>query len=176
MRDILAKYKGRTSVNIFSEEKRDASLVEVLAYSLMPNHIHLILRQKAEGGITSFLRRVSTGYTMYFNTKYDHSGVLFQGSFKSKHINSDSYFRYIFTYTHLNSLSLIEPEWETRGIQDMGRARDYVNSYPYSSFGDYSIKRRPESALLSFEQAPTFLTTQNDLEELLATFTEVRPL
>jgi len=53
-RRLLSKYKGRSFADIFEEEKNEQSLVEILAYSLMPNHFHVVLRQKDEGGITTF--------------------------------------------------------------------------------------------------------------------------
>mgnify|MGYP003387401981 CR=1 FL=1 len=74
VRDILNRYRGESSV-IYREEKIDKSLVDVLGYTLMPNHFHLVMRQKAEEGISTFLRRLLTGYSMYFNLIHDHSGI-----------------------------------------------------------------------------------------------------
>ena len=67
-------------------------LVNILCFCLMPNHFHLILQQIIEGGITKFMRKLGTGYTMYFNEKYERSGVLFQSKFKSILIETDEYF------------------------------------------------------------------------------------
>lgn len=177
MRDVLEKYKGRTFVDVFRDEvKRESPLVSVLAYALMPNHFHLVLRQVVDNGISAFMRKVGTAYTMYFNTKYDHSGVLTQGKFKSNHINNEPYFRYIFSYVHLNPVDLVESDWEQRGIQNKTRVRDFLNEYRYSSFVDYSIGKRPESVVLDTVDIPDFLTTQNDLEEMLAHRAKVGPL
>lgn len=176
LRDLFARYKGRSFVEIFREERPDRSLVDILAYSLMPNHFHLILRQKTGDGVTAFMKKVATAYSMYFNTKYGHSGTLFQGRFQSRHIDTEPYFRYIFTYVHLNSLDLFEHGWEEGGLKDIDGARRYINSYQYSSFFDYAGNDRAEKTLLSLSQAPEFLTTQNDLEELVETFTKDRPL
>ena len=54
-------------------------LVEILAFTLMPNHFHFLVRQKSKNGITKFLQKLGTGYTMYFNKKYERVGCLFQG-------------------------------------------------------------------------------------------------
>ena len=113
---------------------------------------------------------------MYFNTKYEHSGVVFQGRFKSKHINNEPYFRYIFAYVHLNSLDLFEPDWKEKGVKNLKRTRQHINTYPYSSFCDFVGGERPERAILSLDTAPEFLKTQNDFEELAASLTEDRPL
>ena len=176
MRRILKKYKGRSFVAVFKEEKPSKSLVDILAYSLMPNHFHMVVRQKTENGITKFFKKVLTGYSMYFNTKYEHSGVLFQGRFKSRHIDNEAYFRYIFSYVHLNPLSLIEPGWEDVGVKDKDGVREFMNKYSYSSYQDYSHSKRPESSILSDSDIPEFLTSQNDLEYLLYSLTKDRPL
>src|SRR3989344_8345261 len=85
LREILKKYKGLPFTDIFTGEKPDKSLVAVYAYCLMPNHFHLVLQEKGEGGITKFTRKVLTGYSMYFNIVHGHSGILAQGAFKSRH-------------------------------------------------------------------------------------------
>lgn len=168
VRDVLAKYKDRYSVKIFEHEPIEKTrLVSVLAYCLMPNHFHLVLRQEIDNGITTFMRKVGVAYSMHFNTKYDHSGVLFQGRYKSSHIDDESYFRYIFAYVHLNPIELIEPEWKERGIHHPRKVQDFLNTYSYASFYDYSVQKRPESNILARDAAPDFLSTQNDLTELL---------
>jgi len=171
----LLQNQGRSLIDLFGEHI-DQSLVDIFAYTLMPNHFHLVIRQKVDGGISTFMKKLATAYSMYFNLKYDHSGVLFQGRFKSRHVGNEAYFRYIFSYVHLNSLDLFEPSWEEKGIRDLNGARSYVNSYPYSSFFDYSGNNRVEKVLLSLSQAPEFLTTQNDLEILLQSFNQGRSL
>src|SRR3989344_5529319 len=176
MREILTKYRGRSSADIFYEERPDKSLVSIIAYCLMPNHFHLVLRQKVKQGITKFMNRVGTAYSMYFNVKYEHSGVLFQGRYKSSHIGTESYFRYIFAYIHLNPVELVDPTWKESGIADPARVKSFINTYDFSSFKDYKKSERPERVILALKEKPDFLATQNDLEELLRSFAEDRPL
>jgi putative transposase len=162
---LLANRQGQ-SLPIFEEKKPNEPLVDILAYALMPNHFHIVVRQKSEQGITKFFKKVLTGYSMYFNIKYQHSGILFQGPFKSVHVDNDSYFRWIFSYLHLNPLSLIEPGWEEKGITDVLKVREFMNSYQYSSYLDYKGDKRPESIILTTTNLPDFLKT-DDLEDLL---------
>jgi putative transposase len=164
---LLAKYKGRSFLEIFREEKVDKGLVEIFAYCLMPNHFHIIVRQKIDNGVALFMKKLLTAYSMYFNTKYAHSGVLFQGRFKSRHISDNEYFRYLFAYVHLNPFDIFEAAWKERGFTNSQQAREFLHAYPYSSFIDYSLKERPERTILSLEATPDFLRSQNDLEELL---------
>ena len=77
-------------------------LVNIIAYSLNPNHFHLILQQERDGGISEFMKRLGGGYTGYFNEKYKRSGALFQGKYKSKHVNSDNYLKHLSAYVNLN--------------------------------------------------------------------------
>ncbi|HEV8666362.1 MAG TPA: transposase [Candidatus Paceibacterota bacterium] len=166
--NLHKKYGGRSSIEIFENEKFEKRLVDILAYSLMPNHFHLVVRQREENGIVTFMKKLATGYSMYFNTKYEHSGTLFQGRFKSSLIDTEEYFRYIFSYIHLNPLDILQPGWKNGGVKDKKGARKFLTTYQYSSFSDYPTSNRPERCILSSEEIPDFLKTQNDLEELLA--------
>lgn len=78
------------------------ALVSIIAYCVNPNHFHFILRQERDDGITDFMRKLGTGYTMYFNKKYEHSGVIFQGTFKSIHISTNEYLLYLSAYVNKN--------------------------------------------------------------------------
>ena len=77
-------------------------LVEIVSYCLNPNHFHFILKQCVESGISDFMKKLSGGYSWYFNNKYDRSGALFQGRFKSIHINSNEYLLHLSAYVSLN--------------------------------------------------------------------------
>lgn len=167
VRDVLRKYQGRDLGEIFQNEKPDQSLVSILAYCLMPNHFHLVLQQKSEDGIAKFMNKVGTAYGMYFNLKYEHSGVIFQGRFQSEYIDSEAYFRYIFSYVHLNPVEVTEPGWEKVGLKNPGKVKKALAQHTFSSFNDYFLEKRPERALLDFESILDFLKTQNDFEELL---------
>ena len=167
MRDILLEYKNRDLSEIFLEEPSDRSLVDILGYALMPNHFHIIMRQRAKDGITRFMRKLCTAYSMYFNTKYQHSGVVFQGRYKASHIDNDPYFRYIFAYVHLNPFDILQPDWKDVGMKNRALARKFISNYRHSSLCDYVGNERPEHAILARDGIPDFLKDQNDVEELL---------
>lgn len=77
-------------------------LVSIVAYSLLPNHFHFLIRQIREGGISEFMKRLQAGYTSYFNQEHSRSGCLFQGKFKYKNIGTDEYFKTLFCYVTFN--------------------------------------------------------------------------
>lgn len=82
--------------------KLSEKIVNIVAYCLNPNHFHFILEQLVDGGISQFMKRLGGGYTNYFNNKYERSGSLFQGVFKSIHIDSNEYLLHVSAYVNLN--------------------------------------------------------------------------
>jgi putative transposase len=76
--------------------------IDLLAFSLMPNHIHLELRQKKADSIIRFMKRLTTSYVMYFNKKYNRVGGLFQNSYKAALIQTDPYLLHLSRYIHVN--------------------------------------------------------------------------
>jgi len=77
-------------------------LVNFIAYCVNPNHFHFILEQVSDKGIEKFMHKIGMGYAKYFNTKYKRLGVLFQGKFKAKLIDSNEYLLHLSAYVNLN--------------------------------------------------------------------------
>lgn len=116
--------------------------IELLAYCLMPNHFHLLVRQISKDGMTKLLRRISTTYSMYFNKRYKRVGYLFQGRYKAAFIDSDNYLIHVSRYIHLNPLDLLK--------------RSNLFNYPYSSYPNFvgtkrAIWLKPEFILKYFD-------------------------
>lgn len=126
-------YQGQTLMKSFNRNE----LVKIIAWCLMPNHYHFVLKQKNDGGITKFMRRLGTGYTMYTNTKYERNGHVFQGPFKAKTINGNEYLQHVVRYIHLNPLDLIESSWKENGVKNIESGKRFIISYNWSSLRDY---------------------------------------
>jgi len=91
--------------NSFIKEKKsgkDNILVDFVAFSLVENHFHFILKQVSEKGIEKFMQRLGNGYTKYFNNKYKRTGSLFQGKYKAKHVDANNYLLHLSVYVNLN--------------------------------------------------------------------------
>ena len=131
--------------------------VDIVAYCLMPNHFHLVVREKVEGGVSSFVHKLTTSYSKNFNKKYERTGALFQGKFKAEHINNDAYFNYIFCYVNLNPLSLFDPRWKKTGVSDKEGAKEFLMNYNYSSYLDCIGVDRGEKIILNRDEMPDFL-------------------
>ena len=87
----------------FDKDKtKGKPLIKFVAYCINPNHYHFILQQVAEKGIERFMQRLGMGYAKYFNNKYKRNGVLFQGKFKAKHVDSNEYLLRLGAYVNLN--------------------------------------------------------------------------
>lgn len=113
--------KLKLMANIGNDDK----LVEIIAFCLMPNHFHFLLKQKLENGISTFTANFTNSYTKYFNTRHERVGPLFQGIFKAVRIESDEQLMHVSRYIHLNPVSsfLIEPK--------------QLESYEWTSFPEY---------------------------------------
>ena len=133
IRDLL---KENNFDQLLKIENKDP-LVAIGAYCLMPNHFHLLLTPLKDGGISKFMLKVQTAYSMYFNNKNGRSGALFQGVFKSEHVDNDNYLRYLYSYIHLNPAKLKDKNWKERGSIDFNFLKTYIFSYEYSSIGEY---------------------------------------
>lgn len=119
------------------EKKSRKLLVHVLAFVFMPNHIHFLLRQVKEKGISKFMQKFGTGYAVYFNHKNNRRGALFQGRFKVVHISDNEQLKTNFVYVHTNPVAIVEPNWKLNGIKDLRRAIKTIENYKWSSYQDY---------------------------------------
>ncbi len=142
--------------NIFKEQ-RNKTLVSILGYCLMPNHFHLILYEHTEGGISKFMGKLLTAYSMYFNTKYERSGPLFTHPFRSQHIENESQYLWIFSYLHLNPVSIIDRKWKEDGVKNKKEVREFLEKYQFSSYLDFLSKNRTESVILDFALIPEYI-------------------
>ncbi|OGI65715.1 hypothetical protein A2914_02760 [Candidatus Nomurabacteria bacterium RIFCSPLOWO2_01_FULL_41_21] len=133
--------KIRTVKNIFSTTKKipkQKKLVEVLKWSLLPNHYHLLLYENIDDGILEFTKRLGNAYTKYFNIKNEgRSGYVFQNRAKIIPINQEKQFLYIPFYIDINPLDLIFPDRKNISLSDNKKALDFLRDYEWSSFKDY---------------------------------------
>jgi putative transposase len=142
--------------------ERGQQLVAIGAYCLMPNHFHILLTPLVEGGVSKFMQKLTTGYSMYFNNKYERTGTLFEGKFKARWVDSDQYLKYLYAYIHLNPVKLIDSTWKEEGIKDPVAAFDFALAYKYSSLQDYfetSMRPRPEKDILNKTNFPRYFTS-----------------
>ena len=95
----------QTSV-ICNLEKENDLLVEIVAYCLMPTHIHLFLKQLKDKGIEKYLSKILNAYSRYFNEKHHRNGPLWTGRFKNVLVDNDEQLLHLTRYIHLNPVSV----------------------------------------------------------------------
>ena len=100
--------------------------VNLLIYTLMPNHFHLLIMQNQEGGIIKFYSDIINSLTRSFNLKHDRGGPIFLQNFKSKMIVNDESLTHESRYAHLNPLT----GGVVKNLEDL-------RNYKWSSYGAY---------------------------------------
>lgn len=74
--------------------------IDLLVYCLMPNHFHLLIKQRGAQSMDKFIQSLCTRYTLYINKKYKRVGTLFQGVYKAVLVNTDEQLLQLSKYIH----------------------------------------------------------------------------
>lgn len=112
-------------------------IVNIVAFTLLENHFHLLLKEIIEGGIAKFMQKLGTGMTMYYNTKYKELGSLFQGSYKARCVDEDLYLKYLSIYIQVKNTFELYPGGLKKAVKEFNKAYDWAVGYPYCSLGDF---------------------------------------
>jgi len=162
MKDAQERKSG-----VYSYDRKQL-LVAIGAYTLLPNHFHILLTPLVEDGVSQFMRKVCTGYAMYFNKKYTRTGSLFEGKFRAKHAATDQYLKYLYAYIHLNPVK--KPNKKTPR-KDLGVAV----VYSHSSLQDYIDSTRDEAMILLPEEFPKYFVSNVEVKNTLLEWLNNKP-
>lgn len=143
-------------------DRKGENIIDIGAYCLMPNHFHLLVKERSGRGISMFMQKLLTAYSMYFNVKNSRKGRLFESSYLSTHASYDQYLKYLFAYIHLNPIKLIEPKWKEVGLQNTERIKKYLSHYALSSFKDYTGETRDSGLILNKKEFPDYFPRPKD--------------
>lgn len=143
---IEKENKGRINFNLLKEfiekngKNRDC-LVNIMADCLMPNHFHLLLQSINDDGIPRFMQKLGTGYTVYFNKKYNRNGHLFQGPYKAVEIKNNIQLMQIIVYINvINPGQLIKLDLKEKRIErmeELEKIMNFARNYSFSTNPDY---------------------------------------
>jgi len=130
--------RGPTSAIADRIDERD-KMVELLCFCFMPNHIHLLIKQVGDNGITEFMRKIGTGYGGYINRKYHKEGHVFQSNFQAVKITTNEQLEIVFAYISTNPISLIYKDWKNIRVEDKDfkKTTEFLKEYKWSSYSDY---------------------------------------
>lgn len=135
---------------------RENTLVHIGAYCIMPNHFHILVAPAQKNGIPQFMLKLGTSYASYFNKKYTRTGSLFEGSYKSKWVDSDRYLKYLFAYIHLN------PFRDKDGAIKNRYNETRLVEFKHSSLLDYFGLQRSIKSILAPEKFPQYFKNSID--------------
>ena len=109
-------------------------LVKIVAWTLMPNHFHLLLQEIQDAGVSRFMQSLCGSMSRHFNEKYEEHGSLFQGAYRSRTITTDRYLRWAISYILVKNVFELYPGGYTRAAKEFDRAwRWGTENYSYSS-------------------------------------------
>src|SRR3989338_4214334 len=123
-------------------------LARILAWVLMPNHFHLLLQEKKEGGIAKFMQRFCGSMSLCFNLKYESKGSIFQGAYKAKRVDDDSYLRHLAFYIQVKNVLELYPGGLVAALSNFDDAWDWALKYPFSSLPDYVLVLGKKSPII----------------------------
>ena len=103
--------------------------LQVMAYCLMPHHVHLLVKEQSPGDITRVMRKTLTPYARWFNKQHARSGPLIANRYKSEGVAADDYLLAVLRHIHRNPVEA--------GIT----AR--IDGYPWSSYPSYTTGLSP---------------------------------
>ena len=139
------------SLSEILQTKRGEPLVVIGAFCSMPNHFHLLIKEIRERGTSTFMQKLGTAYTMYFNIKYERSGGLFTKPFRSRHVNDNRYLQKVIGYIHCNPADIFEPEWKNGTVTNLETLQKNLENYQYSSLSAFLDANQPTRKILSEE-------------------------
>jgi hypothetical protein len=134
--------------------------VSILAYCLMDNHFHFLLREEVDGGIKKFMHRLGTSMSKYFNEKYSEQGTLFEGRYRARVIDTDEYLQYLQAYIHVKNPLEKYPGGLARALREYDRAFTWAQRYVFAGLGRDSGR---SSALLNSTLCDELLLGERDL-------------
>lgn len=112
-------------------------LVHIIAWTLLPNHFHLLVREVREGGTAKFMQRLGGSMSMCFNLKYKEKGSLFQSSYHARVVEDDAHLNYLAFYILVKNVLEVYPGGLAAAATDFDRAWEWAKRYSFSSFAGF---------------------------------------
>lgn len=131
---FIRNYKNAPTEDILKILESGKKLIDILCYTIMPDHYHLLVREIKDDGIKNFIHKCNTSIAKYINIKNERRGPLFESRFKSKHINTNEYLLHLSLYIHLNPLDfLVGKDWRKHALKNWPLIKPKLLNYQWSS-------------------------------------------
>jgi len=150
---LFKKFKEKQNQRVFLQIKRLEKIVRILAYCIMPTHIHFVLEQLRKNGISDFINLISKSYAKYFNKKHNRKGPLWEGRFNNVLVKDNIQFNHLTRYVHLNPVT--------------ARLVNNPKDWTYSSYREYAGLTKESDKLCNFSDyldmdIPEYIKFVND--------------
>ena len=170
---FLRNNKNASIEDALKIAKNGKKFVDVICYAIMPDHYHILLKEKIKNGITSFIHRCNISIAKYINTKTERRGPLFEGLFKSKHIATNNYLLHLSLYIHLNPLDfLIGKQWREHEVKNWDQIKNRLINYPYSSLKNFLNKNHNDKIISGAEIIMGQFNNSKEYESYLREWSE----
>ena len=111
---------------------KGASLVDILSFSLVKDHVHFILTPNIENGIPKYMHKLNLSFAKYFNSRHKREGILFNRPYKIIPLKTDLQLDKIMRYINIkNPLDVYDPGWQ-KGLDNWKEAFDFLGNYKFS--------------------------------------------
>ena len=145
--------------------------VEVHAWVLMTNHVHLLCTPKQENAISQMMQSLGRSYVRYFNNAYQRTGTLWEGRFKACLVEEEAYLLRLYQYIELNPVRagmVVQPAdyyWSSYQINALGKASALCTPHSlYLSLGNKTADRQ-----LNYQDLFNNCLTEGHLEQIRRT-------
>lgn len=142
--------------------------IRIIAYCLIPNHFHLLVRQDETASAGTMVQYISNGYAQWFNRRHQRNGTLFQGRFEAIHVDEDGYLRHLCRYIHGNPVRhgiAMQP-----ALWDYSNYRDWVGLRPGTLVDHQFVINFFGTAAAYTRYLMDYLTHNRDVPEKLQTY------
>jgi len=157
------------AVNMLTKGEK---LVDILCYAIMPDHYHMLIKERVDGGIINFVRKCDISITKHINTRDKRRGPIFESLFKSKHLDSNEYLTHLSTYIHLNPLDVISgKEWRNHKLENWSKIRKKIIDYPWSSL-KFFLEDKPDPIVSGEKAILEQFKNKKDYESFLREWSE----
>lgn len=141
----------------FTEQhmRKSEPMIGILAYCIMPNHVHFLIQPKKLNSLSDFMRNFQHSYSKYFNTKNNRTGSVFQSMFKVVHVESEEQLLHVSRYIHLNPSSSYLIKIES------------LESYKWSSLEDYLSNEGKDSFFVDTKLVLSYFKSREDYKRFI---------
>jgi putative transposase len=158
---------------VLEKLKEGEKLVDILCYAIMPDHYHLLVKERLENGIIRFARSCNTSVSKYINIKNDRKGPLFEGRFQSKHVDSNEYLLHLSLYIHLNPLDFLDSRnWRNGNLKNWREKKNKLMNYSFTSIKNYLAEDFSDGVISGSEIVKEQFKNKNEYEDYLREWAE----